>query len=41
MEGLISNDAPLGQVLLGHKAGDEVEVKTPAGVLKFLIVAVM
>jgi len=41
MEGLISNESPLGQALLNHKAGDEVEFKAPAGVLKFLIVAVM
>ena len=39
-EGLISNESPLGQSLLGHKAGDVVEVKAPAGVLKFLIMTV-
>jgi transcription elongation factor GreA len=27
----ISNTSPVGQALLGHKAGDEVQVQTPAG----------
>jgi transcription elongation factor GreA len=30
-EGLISNKSPLGQALLGHKAGDVVDFKTPRG----------
>jgi transcription elongation factor GreA len=30
-EGLISNESPLGQALLGHKAGDVVDFKTPRG----------
>lgn len=37
-EGLISNESPLGQALLDHRSGDEVEVKAPAGVLSFRIV---
>ena len=37
-EGLISNESPLGQALLDHRTGDEVEVKAPAGVLRFRIV---
>jgi len=37
-EGLISNESPLGQALLDHRPGDEVEVKAPAGVLHFRIV---
>ncbi len=36
--GLISNESPLGQALLGHQVGDEVEVVAPAGVLSFRIV---
>ncbi len=36
-EGLISNESPLGQALLDHKAGDEVQVKAPAGNLVFRI----
>jgi transcription elongation factor GreA len=39
-EGLISNESPLGQALLDHKAGDEVEVRAPAGNLNFRIVKV-
>lgn len=35
--GLISNESPLGQALLGHQVGDEVEVDAPAGVLRFRI----
>jgi len=38
--GLISNESPLGQALLDHKVGDEVEVIAPAGVLRFRIVKI-
>ena len=37
MEGKISNESPVGQAILGKKIGDEVEVHTPAGVLKLSI----
>ena len=38
LEGKISNESPVGQALLGHKVGDEVEVETPAKKLvKFTI----
>lgn len=30
LEGKISDESPLGQVLLGKKVGDKVEIKTPA-----------
>jgi transcription elongation factor GreA len=40
IEGKISNESPVGKALLGKKIGDEVEVTTPAGVLKFLIMDV-
>jgi len=40
IEGKISNESPVGKALLGKKIGDEVEVATPAGVLKFLIMDV-
>jgi transcription elongation factor GreA len=36
-EGLISNESPLGQALLGHKAGDKVEFKTPRGKSEYRI----
>jgi transcription elongation factor GreA len=39
-EGLISNESPLGQALLNHAVGDEVEVKAPAGILRFRIVKI-
>ncbi|HEY47514.1 MAG: transcription elongation factor GreA [Anaerolineae bacterium SM23_ 63] len=38
--GLISNESPLGQALLGNQVGDEVEVDAPAGVLRFRIVKI-
>ena len=34
-EGRISNESPLGKAVLGHKAGDRVEVDAPAG--KFIV----
>jgi transcription elongation factor GreA len=39
-EGLISNESPLGKSLIDHRAGDEVEVKAPAGTLRFRVVKV-
>ena len=39
-KGLISNESPLGKALLGHKAGDNLEVKTPGGLLNFRVLAV-
>ncbi len=38
--GRISNLSPLGQALLDHRQGDEVEVKAPAGVLRFRIIKI-
>ncbi len=40
VEGKISNESPVGKALLGRKIGDEVEVLTPAGVLKLSIMDV-
>jgi transcription elongation factor GreA len=31
LDGLISNESPVGKALLGKAVGDQVEVKTPAG----------
>ncbi|MBO5714704.1 MAG: transcription elongation factor GreA [Clostridia bacterium] len=31
-QGRISNESPIGNALLGHKAGDTITVKVPAGV---------
>ncbi|MFC2049663.1 transcription elongation factor GreA [Chloroflexota bacterium] len=40
VEGKISNESPVGEALLGKKIGDEVEVATPAGTIKLLIMDV-
>jgi len=39
-DGLISNESPMGQALLDHKAGDDVDVRAPAGNLRFRIVKI-
>ncbi|MBK9516842.1 MAG: GreA/GreB family elongation factor [Anaeromyxobacter sp.] len=38
--GALSVHAPTGRALLGHAAGDEVEVRLPGGVKTLLVVAV-
>jgi len=38
--GKISNESPIGQALLGKKAGDAVKVETPGGTLEFKIVKI-
>ncbi len=40
MNGLISDDSPVGKALLGSKVGDEVTAEAPAGELKFKIVGI-
>lgn len=40
MKGRISDDSPIGKALLGHVAGDIVELETEMGLLKFEILAV-
>ena len=39
-EGKISITTPIAKALLGHKVGDVVEVKVPAGVMKFEILEI-
>jgi transcription elongation factor GreA len=39
-EGRISNKSPLGQALLGSRAGDSVEVNTPAGLSTFTVLEI-
>ncbi|MBF8255649.1 MAG: greA [Anaerolineales bacterium] len=39
-DGLISNESPMGQALLDHKVGDDVDVRAPAGTLRFRIVKI-
>lgn len=36
-EGFISNESPLGSAFLGRKIGEEIEVKTPGGLVKYKI----
>jgi len=36
-QGLISNESPIGEALLGKKKGEEVLIKVPAGTLKYKI----
>lgn len=35
--GRISNESPVGKAVLGHKAGDVVEVITPGGMMKLKV----
>jgi len=37
-EGLISTASPIGQSLMGHEEGDEVQIRTPGGVKNYEIV---
>ena len=37
LNGLISNESPIGMALLGHKVGDTVEVEIPKGFLSLRI----
>jgi transcription elongation factor GreA len=39
-DGKISNESPVGRALLGHKKGEEVVVKVPAGDFAYKIVAI-
>ena len=40
LKGKISNESPVGKALIGHKAGDVVEVETQAGVLKYQVLEI-
>jgi transcription elongation factor GreA len=39
-EGRISDDSPVGQGLIGHRAGDTVVIHAPVGELTFQILSV-
>lgn len=39
-EGRISNESPLGRSFLNKKAGDEFDVKTPGGIVKYKIIKI-
>ena len=40
LENKISNESPLGKAIIGRKTGDELEVETPAGVVKYRVLNV-
>lgn len=40
MNGLISDDSPVGRALLGAKVGDEVTAEAPVGELNFRIIGI-
>ena len=39
-EGKISNESPLGRAFLGQKIGNEIEIKTPGGIMKYKIIKI-
>jgi transcription elongation factor GreA len=39
-EDKISNESPVGRAILGHSVGEEVEVPTPGGIVKFTIMEI-
>jgi transcription elongation factor GreA len=40
MNNRISNESPVGRALLGHKAGEIIDVEVPAGVIQLEIVSI-
>ncbi|MEW6028963.1 MAG: transcription elongation factor GreA [Chloroflexota bacterium] len=39
-EGKISNESPIGKAILGHRAGDQLQVEAPGGSFKVKIIKV-
>jgi transcription elongation factor GreA len=39
-DGKISNESPVGRALLGHKKGEKVVVKVPAGDFAYKIISI-
>ncbi len=39
-QGKISNESPLGEKFLGCSIGDEIEVKTPSGEMKYKLISI-
>ncbi|MBQ8537511.1 MAG: transcription elongation factor GreA [Clostridia bacterium] len=39
-ENKISNESPVGAALLGHKAGDKVEIEVPMGILNYEVLSI-
>jgi transcription elongation factor GreA len=40
LTGLISNDSPLGQALIGKKVGETAEVEAPAGIIIYTVLEI-
>ena len=40
LENRISNESPVGAGLIGHKAGEKVDIQTPGGMMQFEILAI-
>lgn len=40
LNGLISNESPLGRAFLGKKVNEEVEVEVPRGIIKYKIIKI-
>ncbi len=40
LQGLISNESPIGKALLGKKVGEVVQVNAPSGIVKYEIVEI-
>ena len=40
LEGKISNESPVGSALMGKSVGEEVEVETPAGIMKYKVLGI-
>ena len=40
LEKKISDESPVGKAMLGHKAGEKVEVETPSGIIEYEIVEI-
>lgn len=40
LKGKISNESPVGKALMGHKAGDTVDVETSAGICTYKILGI-
>lgn len=40
LEGKISDESPIGKALLGKKVGENVEIKTPAEIISYELIAI-
>jgi transcription elongation factor GreA len=39
-EAYISDESPIGRALLGHRVGEDVDIKAPGGIYKVRIISV-